>query len=170
VANPVHCHKRKFDGTGKPPWDGDLVDADDDWLAVFFEDPPWWNGRPAVTRYAMRFYSLRHPLSVLVAFDANGSVLQYQCDAGLPATIRGRDIAFVDLDLDVIAHADLDYRVRDQEQFDARRVTMGYTPEAVACAHEGIALAKSLIGSRSCPFDGTPERILGMALASRGPL
>jgi protein associated with RNAse G/E len=170
MRNPVRTIKRKYTGTAKEPWDGDLVDATDEWLAVFVRDPPPWKGRPESARHAITFYAVGRPLCVLVSFDERGGVVQYQCDAGLPAVLRGREITFVDLDLDLIADAGLRFYLRDEDDFESRRVAMAYPDEVVALAWEGIDLAERLIAGRRCPFDGTAARLLGMALASEGPL
>ena len=170
MANPVRTVKRKYDGSEKPAWDGDLVEATDEWLAVFYEWPPPWKGMPGETRFAIRYFGTAAPLSVLVAFDERGAVLQYQCDAGLPATLEGRTVAFVDLELDVIAAPDLSYFLRDEEDFEANRERWGYPEDVVAAAWEGIALAERMLKSQTYPFDGSAERLLGISLASAGPL
>ena len=170
MANPVRTLKRKFDGSEKPAWDGDLVEATGDWLAVFYEWPPPWKGMPDETRFAIRYFGTTAPLSILVAFDERGSGLGYQCDAGLPATLEGRTLAFVDLELDVIAEPDLSYFVRDEDEFQANRERWGYPDDVVAAAWEGVALAERMLQSREYPFDGSAERLLGMCLASAGPL
>src|SRR3972149_5126029 len=116
MRNPVETQKLKFDGTAKPSWHGDLVDAvGDRWLVVFFE-------RPA---YAIR--------------GGGGG------DAGLPARITGRVIEFTDLDLDVMVNPNGSYYVRDLEDFDARSTAMGYSDDARQAAWKGIALALLLV-------------------------
>lgn len=170
MANPVRTVKRKYDGSEKPAWDGDLVEATDEWLAVFYEWPPPWKGMPEETRFAIRYFGTTIPLSVLVAFDERGSILQYQCDAGLPATIEGRTVAFVDLELDVIAAPDLSYFIRDEDEFAANGARWGYPEDVTAAAREGVALAEGFLASRAYPFDGSASRLLGVCLASAGPL
>jgi protein associated with RNAse G/E len=170
VRNPVSTRKLKVDGSAKAPWNGDLVDTDGDWLIVYYEAPGHRtsDGRPVA--HALRYFSLAAPLSILVCFDEKGAVLEYQCDAALPATLRGRDIEFVDLDLDLMVGPDGSYHVRDQEAFAINSFVMGYSPEAVQAAHDGIDLALALVERREPPFDGSAGRILGRVLAASGPL
>ena len=170
MRNPVVVSKQKFDGSAKPDWRGDLVEAiGERWLVVYHE-VEHVTALGTVATQGIRYYGMREPLTVLASFDAAGKLLCYQCDAALPARIEGRSIAFVDLDLDVIATPALATFVRDQEVFERRRVEMEYSEEAVAAAHEGIVLAQELIAARETPFDGHAERTLGMVLAARGPL
>jgi protein associated with RNAse G/E len=170
VRNPVESYKRKFDGSGKGPWRGDLVEeTEDGWLVVFYERPNHHvKGEPVV--YALQYFHLERPLVVLVNFDERGNILEFQCDASLPATISGRRIDYVDLDLDVMVDAAGTVTDRDQNTFEERKESMHYTPEAIAQAHEGVALAHDLIERGAPPFDGSPARILGRVIAAAGPL
>ncbi len=168
---PVVVRKQKFDGSAKPDWHGDLVDAiGDRWLVVYHPEPHVtpWRARQAL--HGVRYYGLDIPLTVLVSFDERGQLLEYQCDAALPATIEGRTITFVDLDLDVIADASLAYYVRDHDEFERRRVEMRYSPEAIAAAHEGVDRAIALIEARATPFDDHPAAVLGRVPAAQGPI
>lgn len=170
MRNPIETRKLKFDGTAKPPWHGDLVEAvDDRWLVVFFERPAYAiRGEPVA--YALQFYGMRQPLSVLVCFDATGKVMEWQCDAGLPTRISGRVIEFTDLDLDVMVDPDGTHYVRDLDDFEARSVAMGYSEEAKQAAWKGVALALLLVRRKRYPFDGSAEKLLGRVLAAQGPV
>ncbi|MDZ7729082.1 MAG: DUF402 domain-containing protein [Dehalococcoidia bacterium] len=171
MRNPVRSHKVKYDGSGKGPWEGDLVDAiGERWLVVFYEPPPQRTSAGNDAAFALRYHGMDCPLSVLVYFDHRGDVLEYHCDAALPATISGRDIRFVDLDIDVIADASLATHERDHEQFAANRERMGYDNEAIAAAEAGVALAYELMRTGATPFDGHPAALLGRLLAAQGPL
>jgi protein associated with RNAse G/E len=168
MRNPVETRKLKFDGSAKPSWHGDLVDAvEDRWLVVFFERPPYAIRGEAVV-FALQFYGMRQPLSVLVCFDAAGRAMEWQCDAGLPARIMGRVIEFIDLDLDVMVNPDGTYYVRDLEDFEARSTAMGYSEEARQAAWKGVALALLLVKRRRYPFDGSAEALLGRCWRRRG--
>lgn len=97
-------------------------------------------------------------------------MLEYQCDAALPSIVRGREISFVDLDLDVMADARLLPRLRDEESFARHVRSMSYPPEVVEASWEGVRLARELMEMRACPFDGSAELLLGRILAAEGPL
>lgn len=170
MRNPVETYKRKFDGFIKGPWHGDLVEeTEDGWLVVFYERPNHQvKGEPVI--YALQYFSMERPLSILMNFNDRGEVLEVQCDASLPATITGRRIDYVDLDLDVMIDAEGVVTERDHDTFEQRRKSMNYSDEAVRLAHEGMALAHDLIEGGVRPFDGSPNEILGRVVASMGPL
>ncbi|WP_322817452.1 DUF402 domain-containing protein [Tepidiforma sp.] len=173
MPNPVLVRKRKYDRSVRSTWPGDLVDAHDDWLIVLHDsqhhpkDPPDPASAPG---YGIHTIGLREPLTVLHCFDALGHFIEAKCDAALPATISGRTIDFVDLDLDVVLLPEGTHHIRDREIFEQRARTMAYPPEVRRAAWCGILHALRRIRRRRFPFDGTPETILGRELASRGPL
>ena len=171
MRNPVETHKRKFDGSSGPAWSGDLVEAGPDgWLVVYYERPSHFTSDGAVVEHALRYFSLDLPVSILVCFDAVGAPIEFQCDAGLPSTLTGRRLEFVDLDLDLMVDASGRAYERDHATFARNRVRMGYSAEAIAAAREGMRLAHSLFEEQAPPFDGSPVRILGRVLAATGPL
>ncbi|HMO96052.1 MAG TPA: DUF402 domain-containing protein [Tepidiformaceae bacterium] len=170
----VVTRKLKFDATGassglpregKPDWVGDLVDeVPGRWLVVYFDHPDYAIRGVPVAR-ALQFYGLAQPLTVLVCYDESGSVLEWQCDACLPATRTGDLIEYVDLDLDVMVNADGSYYVRDREEFEERSITLHYSEEAKAAAWKGVALALLLVKRRRYPFDGSAESLLAEVLS-----
>lgn len=171
VRNPVETYKRKFDGSTRLAWHGDLVEAGPDgWLVVYYDGPAHVTSGGMTVAHALRFFSLELPLSVLVCFDGLGDPVEFQCDAALPATITGRRIDLVDLDLDLMVGRDGDSYERDHVTFARNQSLMRYSPEAIASAHEGIRLAHDLLERRASPFDGSPARVLGRVLAATGPL
>ncbi|MFN0147452.1 MAG: DUF402 domain-containing protein, partial [Dehalococcoidia bacterium] len=99
-----------------------------------------------------------------------GRFLQAHADAALPARLRGREIDFVDLDMDVIVAADLSCSVRDEEEFEAHRVSMHYPEHVVRAAREGIQLATAAVEARAWPLDGSADLLLGRLMAAEGPL
>lgn len=140
------------------------------WLVVHYAEPPHRTEAGDEVAHCLRYFGLDIPLSVLVSFDRLGRVLEYQCDAALPAVTAGRRISFVDLDLDIIADDGLNPRLRDEATFTRHRESMRYPPAVVASAWEGVRLARAWMGARAFPFDGSPSLLLGRILAGEGPL
>lgn len=169
--NPVETRKLKYDGQAKPDWLGELVEAiGARWMVVYYADPPHRTEAGAEIAHCLRYFGLDVPLSVLVSFDSLGAVTEYQCDAALPAVMRARQISFVDLDLDIMANANREPRLRDEATFARHRDSMHYPAEVVEQAWEGVRLAREWMATRTCPFDGSPALLLGQVLAAQGPL
>jgi protein associated with RNAse G/E len=180
VSNVVTIRKLKYDGTVRSEWDGELVEAvGGQWVVVMHDSAVHQKregGAPAAPagaphQYFLHYENLEQPLTILFCFDELGRWgSETKCDAALPATLRHRQVEFIDLDLDVIVGDDLGYFVRDHDTFALHTRTMVYTREVVATAHEGVRLAIELVESRAFPFDGSAEAVLGRVLASQGPL
>ncbi len=123
-------------------------------------DHPEYAIRETPVAHALQFFNTRQPLTILVCFDAELQVIEWQCDACLPAVRTGNIIEYVDLDLDVMVNPDGSHYVRDLEDFNERRVFLQYSEEAKAAAWKGVALALILVKRKRYPFDGTAEKLL----------
>jgi hypothetical protein len=172
---PVITRKLKFDASGastglfrdgKPDWAGELIDeVPGRWLVVYF-DHPGYAIRSTPVAHALQFFGLAHPLTILVCHDEQRRVLEWQCDASLPATRSGNLIEYVDLDLDVMVNPDGSHYVRDLEDFNERSISLQYSEEAKAAAWKGVATALLLLKRKRYPFDGSAERLLAEVVSS----
>ncbi len=174
MPNPVLVRKRKYDGTIRYEWPGDLVDAiGDDWLIVLHDTTRHQKTPPAPAEspgFGLHTIGLRGPLTVLHWFDELGRLVDAKCDAALPAQRSGRLIDFIDLDLDLVVLPGGHHYVRDRDVFEARARALAYPPAVRRAAWCGILRALRAVRRGRFPFDGTPEAILGRELAARGPL
>lgn len=160
--------KMKFDGRRKRAWEGEVVGVDEQWLTVFYERPGHRSEAGEEAVYGLQYFAVGRPLVVLVSFDGQGRVLEYQCDACLPFVQQDRTLEWVDLDLDVMAGPDGAVRLRDVGDFARNAAAMGYDERAIAAAGEGVNLALRLAAEGKAPFDGWPEALLERVLAGRG--
>lgn len=187
MRNPVRVQKRKYDGTVRREFGGDLAEATPDgWLAVFHDagrhesykdgrrvppnDPDATAGGTWSSSYIIYVLSDRQPLAVAFAYDELGELEAIHADAALPAVVRGRELSFVDLDLDLVVARDMTYEARDFETFEQNSLAMGYPAGVRESALAGLALAEQLVTEQAYPFGGAMERLLGRVLASEGPL
>ncbi len=176
MRNPVTILKTKYDGSVKRELSGDLVEMRNDWLVVYYTPARHSHllyGAP-VTHYEsphmLWYHSTTQPLTVLHFFDELGEPQESYVDAALPADLIGRTITYVDLDLDIDVFGDGATRVKDEDLFEENRVRYAYPPDVIAAAHEGIRLGLELIAARAFPLDGSASALLGLILASEGPL
>jgi len=187
MRNPVRVFKRKYDGTLKREFTGDLVEVTrDGWLAVYHDaarHESYKEGRPGAqvaaggrdegtwtAPYIFYVLSTEQPIAVALSFDTLGEQLAMHADAALPATVSGRELTLVDLDLDLVVAPDFACEARDFDTFDEHSKSMEYPDEVKAAAREGLALAERLVAAREYPFDGSIGRLLGRVLASEGPV
>lgn len=114
---------RKFDGQLHYSLPGQLVEDDGERL--------WLHCTPDVPiNHVTRGWQrpLGHPsdmffwrsawYNVYVNWDAEGQLDEFYCNVGLPPTISGNTITFVDLDLDVLVRADDSVYLLDADEFE----------------------------------------------------
>jgi len=165
----IETRKLKFDATGnsfglerpgKPPWRSRVIDEIPGQWLVTYSHRPGHAPRGIETVHALQFFGLDKPLTVLACFDEARALIEWQCDAALPAVRSEGMLEYVDLDLDVMVNPDGTHYVRDLEEFEERSVTLSYSVEAKAAAWKGVALALLLVKRKRYPFDGSAERLL----------
>lgn len=182
MRNECTILKAKYDGSIKRERTGDLVEVRDDWLVVYCARDRHRHllyGEPVVdgqSPHMLLYFNTASPLTVGLCFDERGEAgCRGRCgiggvDAALPATLTGRLIRYVDLDLDLELFEDVSTAILDEDDFAEHTRTMAYPPEVVAAAREGIRLGQELFQTRAYPFDGSASMLLGRILASEGPL
>lgn len=92
--------------------------------------------------------------SVSAVFEPKGAFKFWYCDVAMPCTLAGDVLAYVDLDLDLIAYQDGTYRVDDEDEFLVHQREYGYPPEIVARARAELAGLIAAHAARVYPFDG----------------
>lgn len=175
MPNPVRILKRKYDGTVTRERTGDLVDATADaWLAVHMDatrHESLLHGEPApAPAHMLGFLSERASPVWWLFYDELGRFVRAHADAALPARVTGRTIDFIDLDLDVIVARDMSFYVRDEDEFEANRISMAYPAHVVESARAGVRLAVAAVEARAWPLDGSADLLLGRLMAAEGPL
>lgn len=181
VAGDVVVRKLKFDSTVKRAWEADLVEAAPGWVVAVTDNArhgAWKDGEPVHAdpalpgianqiAHGVLFLATGVPLAVGFWYDAKGGLLFAQADASFPAVTNGREISFVDLDLDLIVEADGNVYGRDFDDLAANGARMGYSEEAIEAAWAGLRLAGELWAGRRYPFDGSAEAVVRGVLAGR---
>jgi predicted RNA-binding protein associated with RNAse of E/G family len=77
----------------------------------------------------------------------------YYADAAMPARFDGRDLSFVDLDLDVGWYPGEEPRLLDEDEFLAHGKLMRYPPEVIERARAAMDEVLDRIRQRAFPFD-----------------
>jgi protein associated with RNAse G/E len=82
----------------------------------------------------------------------------YYCNVATPLHFDGATVHYVDLQLDVrvFAHGSgaLEYRVLDEDEFDAARQRYAYPDDLIARARAAVDELIRMIEAREFPFDG----------------
>lgn len=136
-----------------------------------------WVGVPAMTfvRKKDRWGRFREGFVTCVprdtwwvaSFYRDHPTIHMYVDVIAPATFDDGQIRFVDLDLDVVKLHDGTVRVEDEEEFEERRVALGYPEDVVLRARR---TAQQLVGAMLTgeePFATAGDAWLGRLLDAR---
>ncbi|WP_353648157.1 DUF402 domain-containing protein [Nakamurella sp. A5-74] len=135
---------------GEPVLSGDELWCASGGLRLFPPDDAWWSAF---------FVPRRTPTS---------RPQQEYVDITTPAAHGPHLIEFVDLDLDVERLDDREVQVLDRDEFDERRVHLGYPEPVVEQALRTAAAIEAMMNGRQGPFDGVWRRWHEAALRSPG--
>jgi protein associated with RNAse G/E len=82
----------------------------------------------------------------------------YYCNIATPLRFEGGTVHYIDLQLDVRVFADasgaLEYRVVDEDEFEAARLRYAYGEDLVASAWAAVQDLVRMIEAREYPFNG----------------
>lgn len=81
-----------------------------------------------------------------------GQINHFYCNAGLPPTLTGTTLSFVDLDLDVRIFPDGHYDILDEDEFAAHAVEFGYPPDVQRGARQALEDVLALWRAGAPPF------------------
>ncbi len=159
IGRAVQIRGTLFDGTSHwehPAYlvlgrDGLLVTQTFAGLAVTHDGEPWLS--PYDTRghyWSDRWYNV-----IRLDLPHGRGLHGWYCNVSMPAEFDGANIAYVDLQLDVIVHAGTphEWEVRDREEFDEARKRFGYPESVVREAERAVEELVSLVEARAFPFN-----------------
>ena len=110
---------------------------------------------------SVEYYWLDRWYNIFRFHKPDGSIRNYYCNVNTPPEFDGRDLKYVDLDIDILVGDDFSYSVLDLEEFESNAVRYGYTPEVRTKAHQALDELRTLIERRGFPFNepSVPEPI-----------
>jgi hypothetical protein len=153
----ISVRSTRYDGTPRDRVDADLLSADDGVYRVrIHAGTPCDTPRGPVDEVATatqilfddRWYNVNH-LHEVVAPYRN----LWYCNIAIPATFDGRELHWVDLDLDVMCDVDRGVLLKDVELFEQRAASGYYPPAIVAKVYEARDEVLALAGAGAFPFD-----------------
>jgi protein associated with RNAse G/E len=66
--------------------------------------------------------------------DATGPGVRFYAHVALPCQFDGRALRWVDLDIDIVCHADGSVVVKDEQEFEQRSALLAYPRDVIECA------------------------------------
>jgi len=107
---------------------------------------------------SVEYYWLDRWYNIFRFHKPDGTVRNYYCNVNTPPEFDGQDLKYVDLDIDILVSNDFSYAVLDLDEFESNAVRYRYTPEIKTRAHQALGELRTLIETRSFPFNERPSR------------
>ncbi len=109
-------------------------------------------GRIAPGTRSTEYYWTDRWYNVFRFHEPAGPLRNYYCNISQPAQFAGRNLSFVDLDIDVLVMPDFTYQVLDEDEFARHTAQFAYPAQLRAEVARALAALLALIAQREFPF------------------
>jgi len=82
----------------------------------------------------------------------DGTTRLFYCNINMPPSLKGNELIYIDLDIDILVQPDFNYQILDLEEFEANAKRYGYSEEEKERAHAAVNEVIALIAARKFPF------------------
>jgi hypothetical protein len=103
--------------------------------------------------HTIEFYTPGVWSNVYAVLSPAGEPRGFYCNLAMPPTLTGDEIAYVDLDLDLLVRPDRSYTVLDEDEYAERAARYGYPPAVRAAVAAALAALIDAVERRQPPFD-----------------
>ncbi|WJV29734.1 DUF402 domain-containing protein [Rossellomorea sp. AcN35-11] len=102
----INIKAMKYPGVLHYEWEGELVSKTSEYVMVLCKPGRKLkhyskNTTFTIDHTSLEFFSLKNGFTVAMEVE-NGKIVSYYCNVALPSVLRGNEISFVDLDLDLV--------------------------------------------------------------------
>ncbi len=156
-ATPVMVSAYKFDGRLHRQWPARLIAQAGSLIVlagVFAEEIQHpLLGRIAPGTLSTEYYWTDRWYNVFRFHEPTGALRNYYCNINQPAQFDGRNLRFVDLDIDVLVAPDFTYQILDEDEFTRHTAQFKYPAQLCAEVTRARAELIALIACREFPFN-----------------
>ncbi len=156
---PTVINSRKFDGSIHRTWTANLVHSDEALLLFkgVFEDsfthPILGDIHKGMISY--EYYWLDRWYNVFRFHEQDGGFRNFYCNVNMPPDFNGKELNYVDLDLDILVRRDSSVEILDEDEYRQNLARYSYPEHVSLKAEEQIAALREMIETRSFPFSET---------------
>ncbi|MEO7507719.1 MAG: DUF402 domain-containing protein [Pyrinomonadaceae bacterium] len=136
IGETITVRSCKFDGSLHRSWKACLVSETDELVVldgVFERDVRHeWLGLIERGTRSLEYFWTKRWYSLYRFFDTEGAVRIQYVNINLPPTLNGSELSFIDLDLDLLLHADGTHSILDEDEFQTNAQLYAYPAELCA--------------------------------------
>lgn len=141
-TNEITVVARKYDGSIRRTWKAAIVRKSETLIIAvgrFDRDVSHQDlGKIKKGTVSFEHFWLDRWYNVFRFHEPDGTLRNYYCNIAMPAVLNGGELAFVDLDIDVVVWPGGRYEVLDRDDFDKNSISYGYTKETVEQVEQSL--------------------------------
>ncbi len=141
-TNEITVVARKYDGSIRRTWKAAIVSKSETLIIAvgrFDRDVSHQDlGKIKKGTVSFEHFWLDRWYNVFRFHEPDGTLRNYYCNIAMPAVLNGGELAFVDLDIDVVVWPGGRYEVLDRDDFDENSIRYGYTKETVEQVEQSL--------------------------------
>jgi uncharacterized protein len=107
----------------------------------------------------VEYYWLNRWYNVFRFLKDDGSTRLWYCNINTPPEFKDSMLTYVDLDIDILVHADFSFQILDRDDFEANARRYGYSAQEKEQAQKAVDELLSMIEARQFPFVLEPSSV-----------
>jgi uncharacterized protein len=100
----------------------------------------------------VEYYWLNRWYNVFRFLNDDGSTRLWYCNINTPPEFKDSMLRYVDLDIDIVLHADFSFQILDMDEFETNARRYGYSDEEKEQAQKAVDELIIMIEARQFPF------------------
>ncbi|MEA3319533.1 MAG: DUF402 domain-containing protein [Bacillota bacterium] len=157
MSEVINIKALKYPETLHYEWEGELVSKTSEYVLVLCKPgrklKHYSKGTTfTINNTSLEYFSLKEGFTVAMEIE-NGCIVSYYCNVALPSLLRGNEISFVDLDLDLVKKQNEQWEVIDEEEFETNSFKYNYPLELKEGAIGSLEEMKSRVNKKEFPFN-----------------
>ncbi|WP_245840418.1 DUF402 domain-containing protein [Terribacillus saccharophilus] len=155
----IHMKSLKYPDIPHYEWKGRLLKRTPEYVMVLCESGREMKHHTKNTIFtidvtSIEYFFLKQGFTVAMEIE-EGKIRSYYCNIAMPSVLKGNQLSFVDLDLDLVKGRNEDWMVIDEDEFEINSVKYGYPAELKEYALKSLDVLQKKINENSFPFDGS---------------
>ena len=149
MTTPYTVNSLNFDGTLRRSWKCDLVQSSSDLIVLRgeFETEIDHADLGVIRRGTVseEFYWFDRWYNIFRFQEPEGTLKFFYCNIGMPPTLHGHTLKYIDLDIDILVNPDNSFVVLDEAEFAANAERFSYPSSVIGSAREAVKSVEALV-------------------------
>ena len=165
----ITVNSRRFDGTIRKSWQGELIEQRDSLRVLVGEfDADIGHRDLGLIKkgtVSYEYFWLDRWYNIFRFYEPSGEFRNFYCNVSMPPKFENGILDYVDLDIDILVRPDLSCTILDREDYERSAREFTYPPELEAKVEDAVKELLELFETRDMP--GVPELFATSRTASR---